>query len=222
VAKEDHDKVSDDWMKQETTNRGFSKITFDDYYNAPCSLQESSCGSANAIWLGVEDASPEILSVDAVKYGLNPGKDYGWVPYPIPPEVSINTRMHLTQMQVYEMLPVLSHFAVHGNLPYLPDVKGTTMNQTPNKTPTLTYSVDNGATYQDAPQGVRVSYDNVEVVIDGEETNGRIQVNHSHEGMILDTFGSVVHPHDTHVGTASFDLEDMIDLTITVDTADVD
>ncbi|AJD92041.1 hypothetical protein JMA_27240 [Jeotgalibacillus malaysiensis] len=41
----------------------------------------------------------------------------GWVPYHIPEDVSLNTRMHLTREQVEEILPILQSFVETGDLP---------------------------------------------------------------------------------------------------------
>jgi len=40
----------------------------------------------------------------------------GWVTYPIPADVQLTTRMHLTQDQVQDLLPILQYFAEHGVL----------------------------------------------------------------------------------------------------------
>lgn len=92
-------------MKKTKTNRGFGRIDFVDRYGNSCSLQESSLASDSAIWFGVDDAKPQILIE---------GK--GWIPYEIPDEVLLHTRMHLTQKQVKELLPHLQKFVETGTL----------------------------------------------------------------------------------------------------------
>lgn len=108
-------------MKKSVTNRGFRIDKFVDHYGNPCSLQKSSLATEEAVWLGIDDPKPQIMAVDAVKMGrldLVPvGQVSGWVKWPIPDEVSIKTRMHLTQAQVKALLPALLHFAETGELP---------------------------------------------------------------------------------------------------------
>lgn len=64
-----------------------------------------------AIWLGVNNADPQILA------RLTPEGGNGWVPYPIPDEVLLTTRMHLTQDMAAALIPVLQHFVETGELP---------------------------------------------------------------------------------------------------------
>lgn len=98
-------------MKEvKTTARGFELIAFKDIYGTPCSLQQSSivlddwgCGGS-AIWLGTDDAMPVVLWGDAAKVGIKTDATSGWVPYPIPPEVSLRTRAHLNREQVQELI----------------------------------------------------------------------------------------------------------------------
>jgi len=40
----------------------------------------------------------------------------GWVPYPIPSEVSLHTRMHLNREQVAALLPTLQRFVETGEI----------------------------------------------------------------------------------------------------------
>lgn len=87
-----------------TTERGFAIARFEDRYQKKCSIQKSSIAFEDCIWLGVDDPKPEIL------------KEGGWVAYKIPKEVSIKTRMHLTQDNVRALLPLLIEFARNGDL----------------------------------------------------------------------------------------------------------
>lgn len=103
------------------TNRGFGRIEFDDCYGAKCSIQKSSLATGNAIWFGVNDANPQIMASTAIRMGLKPveggEKDNGWVPFNVPDDVLMTTRMHLTRKQVKELLPILRHFVQTGELP---------------------------------------------------------------------------------------------------------
>lgn len=92
------------------TVRGFSLIEFRDKYGAECSLQKSSAASEPCIWLGITDAKPQIMA-SKLDESLS-----GWLPYPIPDEVHINTRMHLTIDQVKELIPYLQKFVETGEI----------------------------------------------------------------------------------------------------------
>lgn len=98
-------------FKQSITGRGFGLIEFKDFYGANCNIQESSLATENAIWLGVNDANPKIMASHTTESSA------GWVKCDIPKEVLLTTRMHLTQEQVKELLPILQTFAETGELP---------------------------------------------------------------------------------------------------------
>ena len=102
------------------TQRGFKNGKFEDYYGAPCSIQKSSLATKDAIWLGIDNANPQIMSSDAIRMGLKQRTfteaDNGWTPFEIPKEVMLNTRMHLTQKQVKALLPVLQKFVETGDI----------------------------------------------------------------------------------------------------------
>ena len=104
-------------MKMSKTQRGFAVGTFEDRYGHGCSIQKSSLAFEDCIWLGIDDPNPQIMASQAADYGIQTSETTGWVPYPIPKVVSINTRMHLTRDQVAELLPILEYFVEHGELP---------------------------------------------------------------------------------------------------------
>ncbi len=99
-----------------TTPRGFALIQFEDRYGHACSLQESSLATERAIWLGIDDPDPKVMAIHAVGVGVETTETTGWVPYPLPSAVSLNTRMHLTREQVASLLPALQHFVDTGDL----------------------------------------------------------------------------------------------------------
>ena len=106
------------------TERGFRYDEFNDNYGQKCSLQKSSSALEDKIWLGINDAKPEIKVFDAKAMGradICDGETVGWVPWPVPPEVLMHTRMHLTREQVAALLPALQHFVETGELPPLPE-----------------------------------------------------------------------------------------------------
>lgn len=102
--------------------RGFLVGEFEDANGEKCSIQESSAccrdeEEGSYLWLGNDDANPMVMAYDAPRLGVNTTETTGWVPYPVPKEVLMHTRMHLSQRQVKELLPLLKHFAKHGELP---------------------------------------------------------------------------------------------------------
>lgn len=64
-----------------TTKRGFGKLLFSDYFNKKCSLQISSVGTDECVWLGVESAEPCLLSADAIKLGLAKKEEVPHTPF---------------------------------------------------------------------------------------------------------------------------------------------
>jgi hypothetical protein len=91
-------------MEFKKTERGFAISEFIDYYGSKCSIQKSSLAFTNAIWLGVDEVHPKIMTSE------------GWIDYDIPKEVLLSSRMHLTQDMVKELLPILQSFAETGEL----------------------------------------------------------------------------------------------------------
>jgi hypothetical protein len=95
------------------TERGFGRVNFLDDSGKKCSLQISSravCENEDGsvddqpgwIWLGIDNPTPIILKTKARDLGmpLPPGEVCGWMPYPVPDDVQISTRMHLNAAQV--------------------------------------------------------------------------------------------------------------------------
>lgn len=76
------------------------------------------------VWLGVDDAQPAILARDALKMGVElpkrteflDGQPTGWVPYPVPKEVLMHTRMHLNEKQVRKLVEHLQHWLDTGSI----------------------------------------------------------------------------------------------------------
>lgn len=103
-------------MDTDTTHRGFRIDKFTDANGVLCSLQESSAiADEGLIWLGCNE-------IGLRKFVPR----QGWIDVPTPSDAPYgilhvaNTRMHLTQSQVAELLPALQHFAEHGVLPSTP------------------------------------------------------------------------------------------------------
>lgn len=103
-------------MDNKKTNRGFDLLEFTDRYGCKCSLQKSSLAFEDCIWFGVNDADPKIMANIAKSYGVETDQTTGWVTYPVPSEVLLNTRMHLTQDMVKELLPALQRFVDTGEI----------------------------------------------------------------------------------------------------------
>lgn len=92
-------------MKVKRTQRGFRLVEFIDRYGAKCSLQKSSIATEDCVWLGPDEANPQILVAGQ-----------GWKPIPLPEDAVCHTRMHLTQKQVKDLLPHLKKFVETGEI----------------------------------------------------------------------------------------------------------
>ena len=103
-------------MKIEKTARGFAIARFDDIYGVACSIQKSSLATDDAIWVGVDDASPRIMASNAARFGIETQETCGYVDFPIPDEVSMTTRMHLNREEVAKLLPILTRFVETGEI----------------------------------------------------------------------------------------------------------
>lgn len=82
------------------TNRGFSIFSFKDSYGCDCSIQESSAASEPKIWFGIDNA--KITTKDGAPVGSE--------------NMTAFSRMHLSQEQVKELLPLLENFVKTGSL----------------------------------------------------------------------------------------------------------
>lgn len=98
----------------EKTKRGFMIGTFADTYGHKCELQESSLATEDCIWLGIADAEPKIMASDAKSFGIKTEQTTGWIPYPIPDEVLLRTRMHLNRERALELIKALQVFVDTG------------------------------------------------------------------------------------------------------------
>ena len=94
-------------MEKKNTLRGFELIEFADVYNTKCSLQKSSLADGDAIWFGVDDTKFTIFEDE------NMGR---YITTKLPKNFSVNTRMHLSQEQVKELLPHLQKFVETGDI----------------------------------------------------------------------------------------------------------
>ena len=107
-------------------SRGWPRIEFEDHYGKKCSLQLSSIvldyedsferPGTSAVWLGISGAEAMVMARDAASVGINPMTDVGWVPYPIPKEVQVTTRMHLNREQVAGLRDRLTEWLETGQL----------------------------------------------------------------------------------------------------------
>lgn len=124
--------------EQKKTYRGFDLVEFDDAYGHKCSLQQSSAigdsdeavdnPGSSFIWLGIDDGEPIIMKSQARAIGLElpPGEVSGWMPYPIPKEVLIHTRMHLNRQQVGELIGRLNQWLQTGAFTEVSDTSSDT------------------------------------------------------------------------------------------------
>lgn len=97
-------------ISHDKTNRHFDILFFKDRYSVECSMQKSSLATEDAIWIGCNDPEPRILASKTKQGGT------GWVDYPLPDDVSCNTRMHLTRRDVWKLLPHIVWFVLTGNV----------------------------------------------------------------------------------------------------------
>jgi len=103
-------------LKIKRNGRNFPYAEFKDRYGSQCSIQKSSLATEDAIWLGIDNAEPKIMASKAAMFGVKTEETTGWVDYPIPSEVLLSTRMHLTITQVKDLLPILNKFVETGNI----------------------------------------------------------------------------------------------------------
>lgn len=97
------------------TPRGFEVQHFRDDYGLDCSIQESSAVEPH-VWLGVHNPPHKVIWYGAEKYGINVTEKAGWYDYPIPEEVLVESRMHLSRKQAKILAKKLMYFARHGVL----------------------------------------------------------------------------------------------------------
>lgn len=115
--------------KNNATARGFDLVNFEDEYGLACSIQESSRavfenddGTVDDplgwLWIGIDNPEPKIMKSRALELGLQlpPGEVSGWMPYPIPQDVLINTRMHLNEKQVRGLIARLNLWLETGRI----------------------------------------------------------------------------------------------------------
>ena len=108
------------------TERGFELLEFEDLRGDACSLQQSSIigdyedsfdrPGTSAVWLGINDAKPQIMAADAAAHGVKTFQSTGWVPFPIPDEVLLSTRMELDREQARELAEALLRWCDTGSL----------------------------------------------------------------------------------------------------------
>lgn len=97
-------------MKTKKTARGFGIVEFKDRNGVECSIQQSSLATEECIWIGCDDADPQIFV---------PNTSEPWRKLEKPKEAQdwlFNTRMHLTRKQVAKILPILHKFVDTGEL----------------------------------------------------------------------------------------------------------
>jgi hypothetical protein len=98
-------------MEQTKTERGFDLYNFTDRNGVEFSLQKSSIATEDSIWLGAD------------KIGVKEFTAFqGWKDRSEFDDTTLehhyvaNNRMHLTQDQVKELLPILQRFAETGEI----------------------------------------------------------------------------------------------------------
>lgn len=107
------------------TSRGFEIIEFNDHNGEQCNLQQSSVATESLLWLGVEKANPIIMAKDAIALGVKTDQTSGWVPYPMPAEVLMTTRMHLSRENVAGLIVVLTNWLFTDQLDVKPEMRSS-------------------------------------------------------------------------------------------------
>lgn len=103
------------------TPSGFQRRSFEDFDGHKCSIQQSSIAlyeqpGTSALRIGIDDPEPRILASQASRCGVSTDETTGWVPYPVPADVLMSPRMHLSRDQVAELVPVLVAWLDTGRL----------------------------------------------------------------------------------------------------------
>lgn len=89
-------------MKLSEKNHGFLRGEFEDSSGQKCSIEESSCATKTAIWIGVDNTGPNVTGRTGSGIGYN---------------ADVNVQMHLSKELVADLLPTLMYFAANGELP---------------------------------------------------------------------------------------------------------
>lgn len=97
-------------MEFKKDERGWARVEFKDVYGHECSIQKSSAAEYDAIWLGINDANPQIME-SKVKQGGT-----GWVKYSLNEDVLLTTRMHLNIDQAKDLIKLLEIFVETGEV----------------------------------------------------------------------------------------------------------
>ena len=108
------------------TARGFNLLQFKDFYGDTIDIQKSSIATDDCIWFGPSNANPQIMASKASAHGVETNETCGWVPFPVPDDVFLSTRAHLSREMVAELIPILQHFVDTGDLPTLKNQQGET------------------------------------------------------------------------------------------------
>lgn len=93
------------------TSRGFEIIRFKTVGGEKAELQQSSICTdliheegSSALWLGLHSANPQVMARRAQALGVQTDQTTGWVPFPIPSDVLLSTRMHLDRDTVANLI----------------------------------------------------------------------------------------------------------------------
>ena len=76
-------------IKEGSTNRGFSFVSWTDLYNRECSLQKSSIATADCYWLGVDNSPVSLNEPEGPRKSVDDG------------------RMHLNRAQMKQLIKLL-------------------------------------------------------------------------------------------------------------------
>ena len=113
-------------MEFGTNIRGFEIAKFVDAYGNQSTVQCSSAigdyddavdrPGTSFLWIGVDDAKPQIMCSVAERLGVERKDVNGWQSFDIPEEVSLTTRMHLNREQVKDLIDCMQRWLDTGSV----------------------------------------------------------------------------------------------------------
>jgi hypothetical protein len=141
---------------------------------------------------------------------ISSGADAQWVPYEY-----LNVTMAAELACPHGTQPswgtVMKYFGLDQSFQWRPEqIRQYTQNylDSVKQEAPIQVSLDGGATFAPAPEGVRVIYN--DVMIPGEDGRGELHLNATVDGLIADVWSTRDQPLDHNIGTSATPLDDMV------------